>query len=724
MKKFTLLAASALILAGSAQAALEKSPFFYQEDFNEMAKDNDRVTDGWLSKGVDSEPANDANIRMYFGTLDVSDPSNPVYGAPYYNNTLLQNDGSSYAFLNTCYPSGVDVNEWLISPEFDMPYDDAMLTFDLVNYAIPDWVAQTTATGYTAPFKIMVSAGGTDAADFTEIYSNSPSVKFATDNTPIGSTTYVIPISGFGGKKIRIALNVTTPNIGMVGFTNIQVGQYAMSYANSTQTVAQNGDEIAVRVNIGLKTPVTCPGVYAKLEYDGKVVEKTYKKKFGDQTGKYAFQLMTFNDPMIKIADDKSVDYTLTVIPQMQDENGETMAEADILPTVISGSIVCATKFFPNNVVMEEATATGCGWCPRGIGAAQYYTDLMAERRQELGVTDENDGPKFIPIMIHSNMNYSDPMNQGVQLYVSSFTADNGGGLPMASFSRSLFKQDPSALKAFQNVFNTDAIYQSKIKFAYNNSNSASTDVTIGDEVCVVYSIETGFTVDMTNLAAAVVFLENDVQGYESGYTQENYLSRYNSSSSIGASGIPDQYYKRFFAGGELGVADIPFNKMVYQEVARGIWPDYYGQDLNSGFTSEVPKEFKISFTVPENLVNLDIKDNLTNDKFDVVVLIIDNSTHEIVASDKMNFAKALQLGESVTGIAADEAIRIERAGRNISVAAPAAVKVALYAADGKALGNYADANGNLLINADDFNGVVIVKAETADKNVSTKLVF
>ncbi|MCM1291044.1 MAG: hypothetical protein NC201_01585 [Prevotella sp.] len=716
MKKTTLLASLAVIAcASSAQTVTEVLPYYYSENFEKMNATEDHLSDGWSSTGIDAIPL-DENLKMFFGTLLNDDTTNPEFGAPYFTNVLISDAGIYAPFVCTSFEGKpAKVNQWIISPEIEINDDYAELYFDFINYAISDWLYPSSMTSsYTAPFKVFISEGSSDPKDFTQLYSGTASCKTATSEQRLGSNSYVTPINGYKGKKVRLALVAEQGGIGMMGWTNLNIGQYAFTYANNTETIAVNGDEIVVSINIGMKTPLDCPGVKAVLEYNGQKYDYYFKKKFGNNNGKLTFQLCKFSDNPIKIADDKSVDYTVTFTPDITDENGNPVE--GLVSSVVTGTVKCAQTNYPASVVMEEATASGCGWCPRGMGAAKYYADLMNEYRTEIGAS-ENAGPKFIPIMVHSYMNYADPMNQGVESYVSAFSALNGTGLPLASFNRSIKGKDPADLASFQSLYKGTSIYDCRL----NNISSANETITFDDEITVDFDVRAGFTSENTYVKAAVILTENDVRGFSDGYNQENYLVT--KWPNIAAPNIPEKYFEKFILKGEWAQSVISYSKMVYQEVARGIWPSYNGANLKPGFELNKYNNSKISFKIPENIVNLDENDNLILDKFDVIVLILDSDSGEIVAADKMNLKKAKE-NQSVEGIFNEAStINVTRQGNILNVSAPEAVNVALYTVDGTKLATYTAADGNLNVNVD-YKGIVIVRAEGVNASTTTKVVF
>lgn len=703
MKKSILFAAAALLLSsGTVSAALEQSPVYYSENFTEML-DGDRLKDGWFSRGIDADPVGQYP-QMFFGTLlDDSNPEKPVYGAPYYTNVLLSYAGEAFPLVNTNYGNSATPDQWIISPEIEIKKDLAVLKCDVIGYSLQ-------AMGFgQLPYEIMISEGGTESSDFTALTSK---VLSNTGSTEIARQTLLLPIKNYGDKKVRIAFHTTAKNMGFIGFSNIEIGDYAFSYTNTTQTVAKQGDKVPVSVNIGMKTAMSTSGVTAVLEYGDKKIVKTFKKQFGSSSTNWVFQMLRFNgaDEMIVMESNKSIPYKVTITPNYLETSGVETPVAE--PVIVTGTLIVVEKEYPNNVVVEEHTATGCGWCPRGMGAMSYYKDLLPG--------NEGEG-KFIGINIHGYMNHYDPMNQGVQEYVSNFiTAAMTGGLPMANFNRKITGKDPSSVASFNSCKDETSIYKGEI------IGGAFPETTkIGDEISFKVSLKAGFTGQPVGngINVALVLVENDVKGNEDNYTQSNYLYNLSSPSTAGAAGVPVKYLEKFLAGGEFGQEYIRFDKIAYQEVARGIYPNYYGRPFkeNQSFVLDVPQETTISLTIPETVVNVGDNDELDMSKFEVVALFIDTDSGAIVASDSMGFTTAASV-ESVAGDAS--AISVARDGKVLNVAAPASVKVALYGIDGVCLGTYDAADGVVAIDGSALNGVVIVRAEAAGENKVIKTVF
>ncbi|MDE6295700.1 MAG: hypothetical protein K2M03_06515, partial [Muribaculaceae bacterium] len=240
-------------------------------------------------------------------------------------------------------------------------------------------------------------------------------------------------------------------------------------------------------------------------------------------------------------------------------------------------------------------------------------------------------------------------------------------------------------------------------------------------EITVKFSVKNGYTAQGVDLSAAVVRIENNVQGNNSGYNQENAFSIRNEAfivSNYGEWLVP--YMRKYLMGGELGLNSIPFSKMVYQHVARGIFPDFYGDKLNTEWVAGEAQNYEWKVKVPNTVMNwenveaivLVMKNGLLNGK--VLCPIVGS---DIMASDKFT---------SVSGVAdvMAENMNIERAGQNIVVTSDTESVVTLYNVEGMVVGRYNLSAGQLAINASDLNGLVIVKVDNANGSLAKKFVF
>lgn len=673
-----VLAASAVAFGASAQVV---TPTFYSEDFVEMGISNNYVCEGWTTAGVDAKP--NEFMSQFFNPEE-----------PDYNQYILLNVGKlCIPMCCTNFTPSTEADQWLISPEIEIPAnaDNFELTFTAYVYTGKG----ALATGGTNPFRVYVSDKGAKKENFssTPVFESSVTPSLTAE---ISSKTFCIPVSGYAGKKVNIAFAAGGENVGMTGFSNISIGNYYMEFDNRTEKISKEGTTERVRVNCKMKTPVACNGFTATLYVnDKKTKEQYYKKDFGGKGTNPVLQLVSF-DNAIKITDKNTVNYRLDVLP---DYEGAVMSS-------ISGSIGVPQFDYLNNVVIEELTATGCRYCPSGMAALQYYHDKYPGSDTE---------GKVISIGVHDFMNYYDPMNAGVEDYSKKIMDSNGTTtLPQAQFNRATTGKMPTARLEVEKQI---------LKKSYNQVQITSVEYPIipagqsinGKPLVVKYNAKNAFTAQGLAFRAAVVLIENNVTGNNSGYSQENEFSSY------GPDYIETNYFKElvpymteYLSGGKLGYAQIPFDKMVYQHVCRGCWPNHAGELIpTDSWVADEYQPFEMVIEVPKTVNNFN--------NVEAIVMMMD-AEGTIVGSDIMPYEKFVAV--SGVGTVENDNVNVARVGDDLHITADNGSRVAIYSVDGALLGSYTVANGELTVNGADFNGMVIVKVSGENASVAKKLLF
>lgn len=682
MKKIFLTIAASCAITGASYAAVS-TPEFFSQDFLEMSAENDHPVDGWLTLG------NNAAVQEL--DSEYFKPEGPYY-------TIINYGSMSIPFATTDFTDGSSADQWLISPEIEVPYDDATLYFEVCAYTAKGMLGDGNSDRH--PYKVMVSEGGTEKSEFKTILSNE-----IVENATKEVTTQVraVGFTGYKGKKIRVAFVAEGSNIGWTGFTNIHLGQYILQINdNLTPEIVSIGDTPNVDYNFKIKAPVTCPSVSATLEVNGKTVDtKQVKKAFGSSTS-YSLQIARFTFNRVTTITDKSgATYTLTVTPDFE----------GAVPTVITGSLNVAQFNYPSNVVVEEGTATGCQFCPRGIAAMEYYHDTYK---------GEDGKGKVIGIALHGYMNYFDPMSTGVDDYLAKIKALNRvTGLPQAIYNRATrgaWEIDKSQVETLlaQTSYNTASINKVEVPLA-----NEIYDL-YGKTVKVNFSVKNGYDSADRNIAAAVVLIENNVKGNDSGYKQENNYYNMDASSFLstyrgyGAGEWIIPYMTKFLSGGELGDFEISFSKMTYQHVARGIFPSFFGMSLRDAWVADENRTFDLEFKFPDNVMDLD--------NTEAVLLITDADTNRIVASDIMPASAFLRYEDSGVSNVALPGVSICKSNGFLHIDAPQGSEAQIYNIDGVALGSYT-VNGSIELNLAS-KGVVVVRVSTPDGVQTSKLTF
>lgn len=679
MKKL-ILSIFAAIVAFSASAAFTGT-IFYEENFIEMALESDVPVDGWLTKGNGLEPKGE--IPRHFFMNSSGKPLDYV---------LITAGTDTYAMANTQFDGGAPADQWLISPKIEVPYDEFSVSFLAVAYAGKGAMQTGNNT-----FDVYVSEGGTEKEDFVKIGSSAVKSDQSIEFVP---KSCVFCASGYKGKEIRLAFVTTGSNVGFTGFTNISLAQYAVSIGNNlTSAFVKPDQDINIDYNFYVKTPKACNYLKATLELEnGKTFEQRVRKNFYSASLTSAVAVttrVTFNK-VGTLQDGETLSYKLTLEPEFE----------GAIPVSYTGTVVCPTISYPNNVVVEEITATGCGYCPRGTAALHYYLDTYPGT--------ETQG-KAIAIAVHGYMNHEDPMNVGVEEYLQKLMAFSfAGGYPAAMFNRGAKQMDPSAKAEVESEMDKASYSYAKI----NKVNVPTLGIVnewdiYGREMTVNYSVKNAYKTLNLPLNASVVLIENGVQGFNSNYAQTNYFysdDAANIKSTYGEWLVP--YIKPFLSGGELGQHEVPASKMVYEHVARLCYPTFYGVTFNEEWEEDQYKDFEMKFKIPENVNN--IKNT------ELVLIITDAVSNRIVASDIMPFSQFAQVTE--VNEVETENISISKSDNQINVVAENGTNVEVYSIDGVKLGNYTVVGGRVEIAP--AAGAVIVKASNSKETKTAKLIF
>ena len=685
MKKiFLSFAVGAMAMTASAYTF--STPQFWAEDFVEMAKDSDYVTDGWLTYGNGATPS---ELDQLFYPADGS--------GPYF--VLFDYGSYSIAMATTDFANGEEADQWLITPEIEVPYGMSTLSFYACTYNAQGQLGSPSQTA-AHPYKVMVSeTGGTAKEDFAEAFAATVTCR-GSENVEM--TQRIISLNGYEGKTVRLAFVVSGSQQGLTGFTDLRWGQYTMLVdSDLTKEVVEIGDKLSIDYNIKLKAPTTCPSLHADLYVNGeKLADEDFKKTFGSATSYTAIiQRLKFSD-LFTVENDNAISYRLELTPDFE----------GAVTSVIEGGVGVPKIKYLNNVVVEEMTGAGCGWCPRGAAALDFYHDTYKGSDEE---------GKVISIAIHNTAYGSDPMALGNERYTTTLAELNGSaGLPGAVFNRTSRGLDP---------VNDTEVKRQLAERSHNTATITAVEMPQGNiediegqTATVTFEVKNGYDAQMRNLSAAVVLIENNVTGKNRDYNQTNYLAgyyntgreAYNAFATLRPSEDMIPYFNLYCASGEFGSDPVPFSKMVYNHASRGIFPAFQGQTLNNVWESDVPQTFSIDFEIPSTV--LDIANT------EVVLLVINNADQAIVASDIFPAANYTQSGVE-TIEADDNEIAISAANGTLSITASGAV-AEVFALDGTLLARY-NVDGNLNVNAA-WNGLVVVKVTTATSAKTAKLLF
>lgn len=550
----------------------------------------------------------------------------PDYSAENAWSILGMTTGAA-AFSPSQFSDGSASDQWLITPEIEVGNDTELLYFNVY----------TTGNSVKNYFAVYVSENGTDPESFKETTLLSTALQGSAQG--INSTQRRIALNDYAGKKIRIAFVEMNNKSGVVGFGNIGIAPYYLDIENpgNLESYIMDGDDTTLKFKMKISTPVKTAGVTVTLETEDGYTD-TYTHTGNISSGVATTISPTFSG--IDMKGKKVADYTLTIRP-----NDESYA-----PTVVTGKLIRATREYQVNIVSEEPTGTWCGYCPYGMAMMAYYRDKY---------TGEDGGAKFIPIAVHDG----DPMVPAVP-YISYLSFS---GYPTMVLNRA-GSYHPIEAPVDQMATEKSIAWLGITRADYDEATNS---------VTVKYSPKVSFDAEDCPFNVLAVVTENGVTGTTEQWNQTNNLANLSATSvaaQLGEAVVP--YFEQFIGGAP---SSIPASKMVYNDVARTLWPSFGGEPIAGGWQADVLRSESLEVPVPANVVD--------RENIEIAILMLNPATGEILASDMVgaeDFGK--ELGNSAVNAVSAE---------GLSARMEAGVLVADSASEGQAA--VYDASGRLV---------------------------
>lgn len=257
--------------------------------------------------------------------------------------------------------------------------------------------------------------------------------------------------------------------------------------------------------------------------------------------------------------------------------------------TLSSDSAALAAESYPRRMVMEEATATWCGWCPQGIVAIDGL---------------KRDFPdNFLAIAIHGNgdkMAYVDEYGLQVNSYPSAFLNRQSTSVSYSWLKRQIEKAGLTTDK----MVRIDSVTYVEADKAYK----------------VYTTTRVANLLENAQLRLVYVVTEDSVGPYK----QTNNFA--GESEEMG------------------GFENLPTKvEMLYSDVARFIYPSCDGLEGSVPSTLEACKDYAYVANVSANF-NCD-----DYGKLQLTVMLYDAATNTIVNADRMPLPKRTDLDKTLT---------------------------------------------------------------------------
>jgi hypothetical protein len=219
---------------------------------------------------------------------------------------------------------------------------------------------------------------------------------------------------------------------------------------------------------------------------------------------------------------------TLTITKVNGEANMASNASTDI-------TLFTLDRLIPRNVVVEEFTGTGCGWCPRGLVGMEKLRQTFGER--------------FIGIGIHQ-------YNSGDAMYFPNYPNLNWTGAPSCRIDRGedidpYYGSVSDICEDFSSEMNEPAMVSVDV------SGVIDEDMTKVDATAYVEPL---FDTNSYKLELALV--ADGLSGTSSAWWQSNYYAQYTSAQ------VPDRDLQIFTSGGKYGTSSV--KNWIFNDVAIG----------------------------------------------------------------------------------------------------------------------------------------------------------
>lgn len=650
-KRIFTVIASAAVVAAAAQAATTVTypDAIWDYKFTITANSNDK------------EPSQLEKDWIMYGKNDALNPSYSSYWT------------DSFPWSLVSFKTGEDellaASSSAIADKSKLPISDWLVTKDPIKVNTENAVVMMKAfagqfnglTAGTLSFMVKASTIGNSQSDFPT--ENLGAYNIATSNL----RSYTMPLTGVKDKDVYLAFINNSADQGVLGIGNFQIVPYAIEVENVTPEFVMPDSETLVKIKVMIRTAQKCDGFTCVLtDEDGEKYTFEHKDDISEFAGTYDVVF----DKKLNIGDAKKRTYTITITPNYEG------APATVVTSEIINSVL-----YPKKVVVEEGTGTWCQWCPRGTAYLEYNT--------------ANFPNQFIGIAVHgSNGASTDPMEISGRAYLNGLSRLGVTGYPSGLFNRQYVTSFAKPTTEVRDALQEQATQRATIERAdYDNTTG---------KVTVYYNARFGYN-STVKVNMAVVLVENGCKGATSNWGQQNAYARMNQTTletDYGQGMWP--YFQRFCEG----TSKISASKMVYDHVARGIYPSFSGKFLNDTWDADEPVKGSIEFVMP---------DNVQNDKETAVVLLMLNAaTGEILSASKVE-AEQYNV-DRPTDVAAIEAadVQVNREGNMLRVDAEAGAQVSVYSVDGTLLATKRMNASTTTIDGSAFSGMIIVKVDNA----------
>ncbi len=456
-------------------------------------------------------------------------------------------------------PVGV-ADDWLISPAVEITQANTFLV----------WQAYSPDANYRDGYEVRISTTDDEVASFTTIALTVPA-ELTTPNIR------ALRLDDYVGTTIHFA------------FRNNSNDKFLLYMDNISVQVFKSNDVVLRSVNVEKYNPAdTDIPVRVNIQnYGGdQLTTLVFTWSLGEESHTDTLSNINLNTLVtrelthsVRFNPGAAGEYTINV--SVTEPNGVE----DEAPEDNGGSrkLYTLAEQLPKKVVVEEATGTWCGWCPRGTVAM----DIIGSQHAAVA----------IPIAVHN----SDPM--AIAEYDTPF-GGTIGGYPSGHVDRKQVDIDPSTFVAALNgLRNRRVPVQVLTESVFNEDTRTAT---------IKGTASLSIPTEANDLRFVCVVTESDVRGTGTAWNQVNFYAGGGNGPMGGYENLPDP---------------VPANQMKYDFVARALLGGFDGLENSIPDAVEANETFEIEFSyvVPQAY-------NVENMK--AIIFVLDEETGEILNGD------------------------------------------------------------------------------------------
>ena len=557
-------------------------------------------------------------------------------------------------------PAGA-ANDWMVLPEVQVVSENLVL----------EWKSQAYKADKRDGLKVFISTQGGRPENFpsTPVWEVAEEEVGATEDFEGEFITHELSLAQYVGKTIYIAFVNQSYDKSLLAIDDIKV------YSN---------DKFALKLDFG-----TVINDVEAVTFSGEIINQQLDKLNEVAiTLSYGEKVVTENFGNLNLAKGESARFAMA--HKMPIKFNETI-QYTLRATAGQDNYVyvsSVTNTFRRRVVIEEHTGVRCGYCPLGAWAIDSIKEIAPDKIAPIAVQCAQLGSVNLLVDDYTGGLYT----EGLTAYPVGWIDRTYASTPNGNANGYHFDDEGSWLSLFNKQVNI-----------VPDAGITVTAVLSEDKNSIVAEAQVRTAEDKANLDWRVIYVltEDSVTGY---FQSNNYSG-----------------HKGWVGGWQSKPKSA---EVVLNELARGIYPSFYGEQgsmpatMSAGVIEKYSYTIEIPYTKQVGGNTIEFVQNAKN--LNVVAMLVDGKTKRVVNAD---MARVKDL-TAVNGVERDvNGSKVVTEGNVVKVAAAngAMLSASLVTIDGRVVASAAG-SGSVALDASHYSGVALVQV-VADGNVTVRKV-